>query len=44
MVRVALGSADASLCSAGEAGHDQPITVDEILVAVNDALTSCPDN
>jgi hypothetical protein len=40
MVNLALGTA-ASPCSAGDANHDGEITIDEILRAINVALSSC---
>ena len=42
MVDIALGNADVATCRAGDANHDQQITVDEILSAVNNALEGCP--
>jgi len=42
MVNIALGNADISACSAGEADSDRQITLDEILKAVNNALNGCP--
>jgi hypothetical protein len=30
------------MCDAGDANHDGHITVDEIITAVNSALTGCP--
>jgi hypothetical protein len=41
MVNIALGTADVDTCRAGDADHDGYITVDEILIAVNNALTNC---
>jgi len=41
MVNVALGSTAVAACSAGDANVDQQITVDEIILAVNNALGSC---
>jgi hypothetical protein len=41
MVNIALGNADVSTCLAGDADHDNEITVDEILSAVNNALRGC---
>ncbi|MGD0947538.1 MAG: hypothetical protein ABSA52_08915 [Candidatus Binatia bacterium] len=41
MVNIALGSADISACSAGDANSDHQITLDEILKAVNNALNGC---
>jgi hypothetical protein len=37
MVNIALGNADLSACTAGDANHDGQITVDEVLTAVNNA-------
>ncbi|MFI5366419.1 MAG: hypothetical protein ACHQ4J_12435 [Candidatus Binatia bacterium] len=42
MVNIALGAAPPSDCLAGDANHDGRITVDEILAAVNNALSRCP--
>ena len=42
MVNIALGSADISACTAGDANSDHQITLDEILKAVNNALNGCP--
>jgi len=42
MVNIALGQLDASACAAGDVNHDGDITIDEILRAVNVALTACP--
>lgn len=42
MVNIALGSAEAGSCTLGDANHDNKITVDEILTAVNNALNGCP--
>ncbi len=42
VVNIALHEADVALCSAGDANHDQQVTVDEILTAVNNALNGCP--
>ena len=41
MVNIVLGNADVSTCLAGDANHDNQITVDEILTAVNNALNVC---
>lgn len=41
MVNIALGSADISACTAGDANSDHQITLDEILKAVNNALNGC---
>jgi hypothetical protein len=42
MVNVALGSADVSLCQAGDVNRDGDITIDEVLAAVDNALDGCP--
>jgi hypothetical protein len=42
MVDIALGTAQLSTCTNGDANGDQVITVDEILQAVNNALAGCP--
>lgn len=42
MVNVARDATDASACAAVDTGHDGAITIDEILAAVNAALTACP--
>jgi hypothetical protein len=41
MVNIAMGSADISTCSAGDANSDHQITLDEILKAVSNALNGC---
>jgi len=41
LVNIALSNANLSTCVAGDANHDGQITVDEILTAVNNALTGC---
>jgi hypothetical protein len=41
MVNIALGNAAVTACEAGDANHDEQITVDEILTAVNTALKGC---
>jgi hypothetical protein len=41
MVHVALGNPNISTCLAGDANHDNQITVDEILTAVGTALNGC---
>ena len=41
MVNVALGQAEISECSAGDRDKNGAITIDEILVAVNNALHGC---
>jgi len=38
MVNIALGNAPVVTCAAGDANHDNEITIDEILTAVNNAL------
>ena len=42
MVNVALESAPASECAAGDLNGDGQITVDEILTAVGNSLSGCP--
>jgi hypothetical protein len=42
MVNIALGNADLSQCEDGDGNGDGSITVDEILMAVNNALNGCP--
>jgi hypothetical protein len=42
MVNIALGTADVSACTAGDANRDGQVTIDEILAAVNAELTGCP--
>jgi hypothetical protein len=42
MVNIALGNAPVTACEAGDADRDGEITVDEILAAVNNALSGCP--
>lgn len=41
MVNVVLGNADISSCTAYDANHDGLVTVDEIVVAVKNALNGC---
>jgi hypothetical protein len=41
MVNIALGNAEMLACTAGDANGDGTITVDEILIAVNNALNGC---
>ncbi|HXQ20365.1 MAG TPA: hypothetical protein VN812_01740 [Candidatus Acidoferrales bacterium] len=41
MVNIAFGNTPVTACDAGDANHDGQITVDEILTAVNNALTGC---
>jgi len=41
MVNIALGSAPVSSCSPGDTNGDGEITVNEIIQAVNRALTGC---
>ncbi|MFI5396703.1 MAG: hypothetical protein ACHQ9S_14305 [Candidatus Binatia bacterium] len=41
MVNITLGNAEMSECEIGDANEDGKITVDEILVAVNNALNGC---
>jgi len=42
MVNVAIGATPVSDCRSGDADHDDAITIEEILTAVNNALSSCP--
>jgi len=42
MVNIALDNANVSGCVAGDTNHDSAITIDEILVAVANALSGCP--
>jgi hypothetical protein len=42
VIDIALGHLPPSLCPLGNTNGDDQITVDEILVAVNNALSSCP--
>ena len=42
MVDIAFGHTPLAACQAGDANHDGQITVDELLRAVNNALTGCP--
>jgi len=41
MVNIALGNTPVTGCEAGDASHDNQITVDEILTAVNNVLNGC---
>ena len=41
MVNIALGNADVSACTAGDSNQDGSITINEILAAVNKALSGC---
>ena len=41
LVNIALGNANVSSCGAGDANHDDDITVNEILIAVNNLLSGC---
>ena len=41
MVNIALGTANVSLCTAGDANGDGTITVNEIIAGVNNALNGC---
>jgi hypothetical protein len=43
MVRIALGEASVELCAAGDGNADGMITVDEIVLAVNEALSDCAE-
>lgn len=40
-VNIALGNAPLLDCEAADASHDGRVTVDEILMAVNNALNGC---
>jgi hypothetical protein len=42
MVNIALGSEPIETCMSGDINHDDRITVDEIIVAVYNALNGCP--
>jgi hypothetical protein len=42
MVNIALGNVSVTACEAGDANQDGQITVDEILMAVNNPLNGCP--
>ena len=42
LVNIALGSDLPSVCTAGDEDGNGEITVDEIIMAVNNALTGCP--
>jgi len=42
MVNIALGNANIDTCLAGDANPDGQITIDEVLTAVNNALSGCP--
>lgn len=41
LVNIALGNTPVTACEAGDANHDNQITVDEILTTVNNALYGC---
>jgi hypothetical protein len=41
MVNIALGNADVSTCTAGDANGDSEVTVNEIVAGVNNALNGC---
>jgi len=41
MVDIALGELPVSACTAGDANGDGEITIDEITIAVNNALSDC---
>jgi len=43
MLTIALGAADITGCSMGDRNADNIITVDEIVAAINNALTGCPN-
>lgn len=42
MADIALGTADISSCTAGDADGDGRIAIDEIIASVNHALNECP--
>ena len=42
MVNIALLSTTATVCDAGDANQDGGISIDELVMAVNHALTGCP--
>jgi hypothetical protein len=42
MVNIGVGTLDVAICPAGDLNHDNAISIDEILVAVNSALSGCP--
>jgi hypothetical protein len=42
MVNIALGLGEVDACAAGDPSGDGNVTVDEILTAVNNALSGCP--
>ena len=42
MVNIALGNTPLSACTAGDADGSGDITINEIIAAVNNALTACP--
>jgi len=41
LINIALGTADIASCAAGDAIHDNQITIDEIVAAVQHALNGC---
>jgi hypothetical protein len=41
LVNIALGTTSVAQCSSGDADHDNTITIDEIVTAVNAALDGC---
>jgi len=41
LVNVALGTGTPATCEAGDGNGDQQITINEIVTAVNNALTGC---
>jgi len=41
MVNIALGTANGSICTAGDTNGDGTITVNEIIASVNNALNGC---
>jgi hypothetical protein len=43
MVNISLGDEPITECEAGDANHDGEITIDDILIAINNALEGCPE-
>jgi hypothetical protein len=43
MVNIAIGNAPLSACPAGDRNDDAGITIDELILAVNNAIDDCPD-
>jgi len=41
LVNIALGNTPVTACKAGDGNHDSQITINEILAAVNNALSGC---